>query len=137
MNHISIQYQKKMITTNLKLNADRFTGEKYVDLYNYVRPSPPIQIIHQSLNYLNKTKAETIIDLGCGTGVSTKIWSDFGNEIIGIEPSEEMISIAKKTTKESNIKYQKGYAYETHLPTKSVDIIACSQSFHWMNPTAL
>ena len=32
----------------LKLNADRFTGEEYVNLYDKYRPNPPIEIIHQT-----------------------------------------------------------------------------------------
>jgi len=127
--------KKKNENINLKLNADRFTGSEYVNLYDTYRPSPPIEIIHQTLNYLNKTKADIIVDLGSGTGISTDIWSNYSKEVIGIEPSKEMIAIAeKKATKKHNSKYLVGYSNKIPLASKSVDIISCSQSFHWMEP---
>ncbi len=119
----------------LKLNAERFTGEEYVNLYDKYRPNPPVEIIHQTLNYLNKPKADLVIDLGCGTGISTEIWSDYAEEVKGIEPSQEMITIAKnKERKKSNINYLSGFAHKIPLPSKSADVISCSQSFHWMEP---
>ena len=104
-----------MHNMDLKLNAERFTGEKYVELYNQYRPSPPIEIINQSLNYLNKKKAEKIVDLGSGTGISTRIWSEYGKEIIGIEPSEEMLQRARKETKQENVTYRQSYGNDTKL----------------------
>ena len=119
---------------NLKLNADRFTGKEYVNIYNHYRPAPPVDIIQQSLNYLNKSKGLTIIDIGCGTGISTRVWSDYAEKIIGVEPSEEMVGKARELTKNTNIKYQQGYSNATNLESNSADIISCSQSFHWMEP---
>ena len=121
----------------LELNAERFTGEEFVKIYDKFRPNPPTEIIHQALNYLNKPKADLVVDLGCGTGISTEIWSNFANEVIGIEPSQEMVSAAKnKDRKSKNTKYLLGFAHKIALPSKSVDIISCSQSFHWMEPVS-
>ncbi len=120
---------------DLRLNADRFTGGEYINTYDRYRPTPPVGIIYQTLNYLNTTKADRIVDLGCGTGISTRVWSDFAEEIVGIEPSEEMIAIAiKNLVDATNIKYQTGYSNEIPLPANSVDCVTCSQSFHWMEP---
>jgi len=119
---------------NLKLNADRFTGDKYVKLYNQFSPTPPIEIINQSLNYLNRFKANNIVDIGSGTGLSTKVWSKYAEKVIGIEPSKEMLNIAKEQTKYTNIEYKEGYGNDTGIESDSIDIIACSQSFHWMEP---
>ncbi len=122
---------------DLKLNADRFTGKEYIDLYDKYRPTPPVEIIHQALNYLDSPKVHRVVDLGCGTGISTSIWSEFATEVIGIEPSEEMLSIAKqKKATEANISYLSGYADNIPLPPRTVDVLTCSQSFHWMEPTS-
>ncbi len=119
---------------NLKLNADRFTGEKYVKTYNQYRPIPPKEIIDQSLKYLNKPKANKILDLGCGTGLSTKVWSNYAEIVTGIEPSTEMLKIAKEQNTDTNVEYKAGYGNKTGLRADSLDIITCSQSFHWMEP---
>lgn len=119
---------------DLKLNADRFTGDKYVRDYDKYRPTPPNDILLQTLNYLNKPKANRVLDLGCGTGISTVIWNDFANEIIGVEPSKEMLSMAHQNNGNSKIKYLNNFSNEIPLKSKSIDIISCSQSFHWMEP---
>ena len=119
---------------DLKLNADRFTGESYVNLYQQYRPEPPLEILRQSLNYVNQAQGVTVVDIGCGTGISTRIWKDYAEEIIGVEPSTEMLEKAKALTDHPHIKYHLGYANATNLPPQSADIITCSQSFHWMEP---
>ena len=119
---------------DLQLNADRFTGKAYVSLYNKFRPAPPRELFLQCLNYLGKAKADLIIDVGCGTGISTRSLSAFADQVIGIEPSEEMISIAREHTTQKTISYQQGFSSEMDVESDSVDIVSCSQSFHWMEP---
>ncbi|MCB0664895.1 MAG: class I SAM-dependent methyltransferase [Saprospiraceae bacterium] len=119
---------------NLELNAARFSGQKYIDIYQKYRPSPPPDLIYTALNYLNKTIAGTVVDLGCGTGISTRIWEDFAENIVGIEPSEEMIKVARKLSSPGKTEYLQRFSYKTGLASEIADIITCSQSFHWMEP---
>ena len=119
---------------DLKRNAKRFTGKAYVSLYDNFRPEPPVAILQQGLSYLGVDKADLIIDLGCGTGISTRVLGKYGNAIIGVEPSEEMLSIAKEKTQAKHISYQQAYANAIDVKSSSVDMITCSQSFHWMEP---
>lgn len=78
-------------------------------------------------------KPNQIVDLDCGTGLSTLAWSGKCDNIIGIDPNEEMLSVAK--SKSNDISFIKAYSDNTTLPDNSTDIVICSQSFHWMNPT--
>ncbi|MCA0153765.1 class I SAM-dependent methyltransferase [Winogradskyella vincentii] len=119
---------------DLKRNAERFTGQSYVSLYDDYRPEPPQDNILQGLKYLGVEKADFILDLGCGTGLSTRVLSAYGNNIIGIEPSEEMLTVARAKTKAKHISYQQGFAHDTGIASNSVDLVTCSQSFHWMEP---
>ena len=119
---------------NLKLNADRFTGKTYVSLYDKFRPEPPEALLLQTLSYLGKEQADLVVDLGCGTGISTRVWSDYGKKIMGIEPSEAMLSIAREKTKEQHISYERGFAHKLSIDSNSAEIVTCSQSFHWMEP---
>lgn len=45
--------------------------------------------IRSRTRYLNK-KANIVVDLGCGSGLSTTAWKNHCNAIIGIEPSDDM-----------------------------------------------
>ena len=67
-------------------NADRFKG--FADVYDDARPTMPIHPINVIKRYLQKTP-DTVIDLGCGTGLSTLSWKGHCKHVIGIEPSEE------------------------------------------------
>jgi len=78
---------------NLQLNADRFLG--FADVYNNERPKCPEKVKDIILQYLGNNPS-LVVDMGCGTGLSTRIWSNISNKVIGIEPSTDMIKIAKE-----------------------------------------
>lgn len=113
-----------------KINSNRFLG--FALLYEHSRPTISDSVCDIVLNYLEH-KPSQIVDLGCGTGLSTMVWIDKCDNIIGIDPNEEMLSIAKQKSKA--ISFIKAYSDNTTLPDNSTDIVICSQSFHWMNPT--
>lgn len=113
-----------------KINSNRFLG--FAQLYENSRPTIPNQACDIVLNYLEH-KPRQIVDLGCGTGLSTLAWNGQCDNIIGIDPNEEMLSIAEQ--KSNDISFIKAYSDNTPLADNSTDIVICSQSFHWMNPT--
>jgi Methylase involved in ubiquinone/menaquinone biosynthesis len=114
------------------INADRFLG--FADVYDNARPKCPEKVKEILLKYLEKSPS-VIVDLGCGTGLSTTIWSKVSNKVIGIEPSRDMIKLAReKASNLKNVNFISGFSDNTGLEDSSVDIITCSQSFHWMNP---
>ncbi|MGL4106975.1 class I SAM-dependent methyltransferase [Clostridium sp. LP20] len=117
---------------NLHLNAERFKG--FADVYDSARPKCPEKVQWIILKYLEKTPS-LVVDLGCGTGLSTRVWSEVANKVIGIEPSADMIKIAReKSLNLDNVEFLSGFSDNTGLEDNSADIITCSQSFHWMNP---
>lgn len=119
-------------TDNLtaEINADRFIG--FADIYENSRPTVPAHAIEIITDYFGKTP-ETVVDLGCGTGLSTRAWENKCGKVIGIEPSEDMLNIAKAKSN-STTSFVKSYSDNTGLPDNSADIVFCSQAFHWMNP---
>ncbi|MCL2323078.1 MAG: class I SAM-dependent methyltransferase [Oscillospiraceae bacterium] len=111
-------------------NIERFSG--FPDLYNNSRPTPP-EIIKKIILLYFKNKPEVVVDIGSGTGLSTLIWSEIAQNIIGIEPNDEMRATAEKNSKSDNIVYYKGVSNQTNLPSDYADIITISQAFHWMD----
>lgn len=114
-----------------EINADRFMG--FAEIYENSRPTVPAHTIEIITDYLGRTP-ETVVDLGCGTGLSTRSWENKCGRMIGIDPSEDMLAIAQAKA-DSKTEFIKAYSNKTGLPDNSVDVIFCSQSFHWMNPT--
>jgi ubiquinone/menaquinone biosynthesis C-methylase UbiE len=81
-----------------------------------------------------------VVDLGSGTGLSTMIWGNRVQQVIGIEPNADMRKEAIHKVEghpyAARIKYREGVAHQTGLPDESADIVTAAQSFHWMEPTA-
>ncbi|MCL2020265.1 MAG: class I SAM-dependent methyltransferase [Oscillospiraceae bacterium] len=113
-----------------KENIDRFNG--FSGLYNDSRPTPPEIITQSTLLYANKNP-QTIVDVGCGTGLSTLIWKDVADSIIGVEPNDDMRSEAEKSIKANNISFMKGLSNEIDLLDECADIVSVSQAFHWFD----
>lgn len=117
---------------NKQLNSDRFKG--FAELYDEARPTCPHYVVAIIRKYLGNNPA-LVVDLGCGTGLSTMIWDGVSVNIIGIEPSADMISVARaKAGNSTSIEFIQRYANDTKLDDNRADVVSCSQSFHWMEP---
>lgn len=115
---------------DIQKNVDRFTG--FAEIYDNVRPAMPTYPIETITRYLGK-KPDRVIDLGCGTGLSTNAWKGYCQQVIGVEPSIDMLAVAHlKTT--DHMSFIHRYAYDTRLKDDCADVVICSQSFHWMEP---
>ena len=77
-----------------------------------------------------------VVDLGSGTGLSTRPWASFADEVVGIEPNNAMRGFSERG-KETNVSYLGSSSYETGLLDASVDIVTASQSLQWMRPERL
>jgi ubiquinone/menaquinone biosynthesis C-methylase UbiE len=116
----------------MEIAIDRFTG--FSALYNKVRPQPPSKICRLISDIAGQGRFDLVVDLGSGTGLSTAIWREFSKKLIGIEPNPEMRDEAHRTY--TDIDFLEGSSYSIPLSSNSVDVVCCSQSFHWMEPTA-
>ncbi|MZQ87043.1 methyltransferase domain-containing protein [Paenibacillus sp. 5J-6] len=116
-------------------NVQRFAG--FGALYDQNRPTAPQEVVKLITTYLQH-KPQTVVDVGCGTGLSTFIWLDEAKQIIGVEPNDDMRSVAiskwESIHKPDNMRFVKRLSHELELPSASADVITCSQSFHWMEP---
>ena len=80
-------------------------------------------------------RAGLVVDLGSGTGLSSRYWAGHARSVVGIEPTASMREQAERAGGE-NVSYRDGYAHDTGLPDGSADLVSCAQSLHWMEPTS-
>jgi len=66
-------------------NVERFSG--FEDLYDNHRPEAPMTVVEVITSYLER-KPGLVVDLGCGTGLSTFVWKDHAERIIGMREGE-------------------------------------------------
>jgi ubiquinone/menaquinone biosynthesis C-methylase UbiE len=121
-------------------NIRRFDG--FGSIYNDNRPSPPAEVAAILTEYRG-ARPQRIVDVGSGTGLSTFLWSGQADEIFGIEPNADMRAVAAGKLRKlqeqdrmegSRISFLDALSHKIPLEDGSVDIMTCSQSFHWMDP---
>jgi SAM-dependent methyltransferase len=78
------------------------------------------------------TPPATVADIGCGTGISTRLFAERGLEVIGIDPNEEMLALAREA---GGATYRRGEAIATGLSDRSVELVTVGQAFHWFDIT--
>jgi ubiquinone/menaquinone biosynthesis C-methylase UbiE len=122
-----------------KLNANltRFTG--VADVYDRFRPSVPIAVTNILSHLAQVKRPKLVVDIGCGTGLSTRIWAGNAQKVIGVEPNPDMRRQAQESTKALKIKgiaFQEGTSTDIGLPDACADVVTACQSLHWMEPKA-
>ena len=106
---------------------------------NYVkyRPDYPREIIGYLEVNCGLTHESVIADIGCGTGISSRIFLENGNRVLGVEPNAAMRSAAREyLARFPNFTPVDGTSDNTTLGDASVDMIVAAQAFHWFEPDA-
>jgi SAM-dependent methyltransferase len=98
------------------------------------RPAPPSVLAEILCLEARVDRPRLVVDLGSGTGLSTRIWADRADEVVGVEPSSEMRGEAEAATSAGNVRFVQAYAQATGLPGGEADLVTCSQALHWMEP---
>ncbi len=83
------------------------------------------------INMLNIQKGDDILDIGCGTGKITRKLADLTTgRVVGIDPSQGMISMANEENIAKNIEYRVQSAEAIHF-NNEFDIIFCNSALQW------
>ncbi len=117
---------------------DVWTGK--AGSYDQVRPTPPPALLDLLMQFIQTPHPALVVDLGSGTGLSTAIWGERAERVIGIEPNADMRQQALHKLADhpyaAQVEYREGLAHQTGLRDGCADIVTASQSFHWMEPAA-
>lgn len=108
-----------------------YEREGFADSYDRFRPRPPRELLEVLCRYARVERPRLVVDLGCGTGLSTRAWSGTAERVVGIEPNPAMLAVAEPAP---GVEYRRGYSNDTGLPDARADIVTASQSLHWMEP---
>ncbi len=82
---------------------------------------------------------EPILDLGCGTGISTRQLARHGFEDLqGIDKDEKMLEEAREHRQYKHILYFQAMSDKLPLKSNSIKAVTCFSSFHWFsNPESV
>jgi len=98
--------------------------------YNSARRGYPQEVFEYLKSLINKDKPDTL-DIGCGTGISTRQLKQYTCEVTGIDKDSTMIDVAMKQT--TNIPYVIAPANKLPFESNKFDLITAFTAFHWFN----
>lgn len=119
--------------------TDRFTG--LGSLYARCRPSYPPEAVDRVVRRCGLGPGSVLVDVGAGTGISSRLFGERGVRVIGIEPNADMRARAEAEPTPPGLPapvYRDGRAEATGLPPAIADAVLAAQAFHWFDaPAAL
>jgi SAM-dependent methyltransferase len=98
--------------------------------YDRYRPSYPPALVDWIIATTGVPPRARVADIGCGTGIATRLFAARGFEAVGIDPSEEMLAFARRAGRG---RYVRAQAEATSLAGACVDLVVAAQCFHWFD----
>ena len=114
-----------------------YADDGFAAAYDRFRPRPPAAVVEVLTRCAGGGQPALVVDLGCGTGLSTRAWIGHARRVVGVEANAAMADQARAATAASEVEYVTGFADDTGLGDGVADIVSCAQSFHWMDPAAV
>jgi ubiquinone/menaquinone biosynthesis C-methylase UbiE len=84
------------------------------------------------VNFTKAKRGSKILDVATGTGQQAFAFAKKGYEVIGIDISEAMLSVAKKKNKYKNVKFEVADATNLRFEDNSFDVSTISFALHDM-----
>ncbi|SMN21733.1 similar to Saccharomyces cerevisiae YHR209W CRG1 mRNA binding protein and putative S-adenosylmethionine-dependent methyltransferase [Maudiozyma saulgeensis] len=109
------------------LSVKDFDSQRYHD----VRPSYPQSLVDKIMDY-HQGSCNELIDVGCGTGISTVLFAPHFKHAVGLDPSDSMLSVAKKNYPKLEFASINGEELiKSGIKPNSIDMVIGAESIHW------
>jgi SAM-dependent methyltransferase len=115
----------------------RFTG--LADVYAQCRPTYPAAAIDLMVSRCRLGPQSLLVDVGCGTGISSRLFAARGVPVVGVEPNDDMRRRARAQPPPPGVpppQYCEGRAEATGLPDAVAGLVLAAQAFHWFDAGA-
>jgi SAM-dependent methyltransferase len=106
--------------------ADSF-GE-IAELYDTARPTYPDGVIDALL----ADEPMLVLDVGCGTGIASRLLAGRGCDVLGLEPDPRMAAVARR----HGLAVEEGSFETWDADGRRFDLLTAGQAWHWVEPAA-
>lgn len=111
------------------MNQHFLTGsaaERYAAGRPYLHP----RIVERITRGTGVARFGTVLDVGCGTGQSTRAIAEVADEVVGVDLSEEMLRCAEP---HERVRYLAARAESLPVTPKTFDLVTVGLAFHWFD----
>ena len=97
--------------------------------YDRARPAYPADLVGR---IIAASPGRDVIDVGCGTGISARLFQAAGCRVLGVEPDPRMAELATRGGTEVEVA-----KFEDWDPAgRTFDAVIAAQAWHWVDPVA-
>ena len=101
--------------------------DQEAERYDRCRPSYPAVLIDDLLG--PKPKGLDVLDVGCGTGIASRLMADRGAKVLGVEVGPRMADIARNHGIDVEVS-----TFEDWEPAgRTFDRVTSAQAWHWLD----
>lgn len=104
-----------------------------VDDYRRYRPDYPAALFGWIEQTAELSDGSVVVDIGCGTGITTRQLAERGWRVVGVDPNAEMLDAAREDSEGASVEYVRSDAETLALPLDRCDAIVGGQAFHWFD----
>ena len=112
-----------------RTTAGDFTAQ--AGFYARARPDYPDQLIGELMRDAGVRPGDLAVDVGAGTGISSRCLARHGLSVVAVEPNAAMRAQAEAA---DGIDWRKGSFEATGLEPAIADWVVAAQAFHWAKP---
>jgi SAM-dependent methyltransferase len=97
--------------------------------YDRARPGYPAGLIDR---VVASSPGPRVLDVGCGTGIASRLFRDAGSRVLGIDVDPRMAAAAR----ESGIECEVAKFEDWDPAGRAFDTLIAAQTWHWIDPAA-
>jgi SAM-dependent methyltransferase len=112
--------------------AEGFGAE--ADRYDRARPTYPADLVDRIIaaSPRRANSRPYVLDVGCGTGISSRLLAAAGCRVLGVDPDPRMAELASQGGTETEVA-----KFEDWDPAgRTFDTVIAAQAWHWVDPVA-
>ena len=112
-----------------------FEAKHHAALYAKYRPHLPHFIVDKILNFMKLRKScfDFAVDVGCGNGQATHVFSAYFAKVLGIDTSSSQITEAQQANQTTNVNFKVANGEHIPVSSNSVDLIVSATAVHWFD----
>jgi SAM-dependent methyltransferase len=121
--HGGPSYQQRQVAESFGADADR---------YDRARPTYPAALVERIVAESSAIRVPLVLDVGCGTGISSRLFQAVGCQVLGIDPDPRMAELARG----HGVDVEVAKIEDWDAAGRTFDAVVAAQAWHWVEPVA-